>query len=866
MNQPECFALSEYKTIESRCKLPKYLQKQWKEKLGWMYTFPWRPEQERILRDFQSAPWKLFIIQAIFGGGKTTMILAMIFDLIVQQKTTAERIMVSAFNVAIKNEIRKKLRYAGKIVPRTFDSIVWEICKEMNYPLLLDPNFQEKRKFLYQNLASIPSTDTIDYIFLDEAQDLERPVYAIFQKRFPNAKYVIVGDIFQSIQKEPRESFLWSLLQQKLPFTYTMENTPRVPYPILNDIKYALSQHYPEFHSTISKWTSSKRVSFPRGIRWHTFSSYSTVFEKMYQFVQEHGMENSMILVFSSAVTVRGTLGDVSRVRRYFVQRGIPVNSNHKLMRDDRLFISTVNSSKGLERNHVFVFLTFPLELAFSNFSADILMNLVTVGMSRCKESIVFHVPAFSDRFSPLLHSYEHCPHPNQTNNNEQDKREVLHEEFFQLKPYLLQKDHSVTEIIRLQILSYSLQKKLLSFSKKYQETVLPPTSLSFKSEEECTLVGLLFETLILSEWEKHWPNHLDTIGSVGHSVYDAFQGPIRQLHQEWIQWKRNHSFLSLSYRQQVEGALLYSRIHLACYQKIFCTLPPSCLGVLVHRWVEIKPHLHQFRPKNIKTQDKVHYSFINGILDMSFENEQDDFIEIIEIKASRQKEWLTNALLQAIVYGMCKHRSNYRIHLFNVLSKSWKHYYVSFGADFKQMLRAMTNEIQLWNLNCFLCKNRSIHDPARKNFFFEHCLFLDGRYDSEQGWTSLSLFEFASPTKMELLTFIEGRESIETFLKREYLVMLQDLHVTKVIVSRFLTKTILSSFVDLSTTDTRFLNPQTEWTKEYWKAYLEGSGWTTELKSLPPEHVGTRLNWKHDISSTSAQVAFLCAQYNFVN
>ena len=86
MNQPKCFASSEYKTIETLCTLPKYLRKEWKEKLGWMYTFPWRPEQEKILRDFQNAPWKLFIIQAIFGGGKTTMILAMIFDLIVQKK------------------------------------------------------------------------------------------------------------------------------------------------------------------------------------------------------------------------------------------------------------------------------------------------------------------------------------------------------------------------------------------------------------------------------------------------------------------------------------------------------------------------------------------------------------------------------------------------------------------------------------------------------------------------------------------------------------------------------------------------------------------------------------------------------------
>ena len=119
-----------------------------------------------------------------------------------------------------------------------------------------------------------------------------------------------------------------------------------------------------------------------------------------------------MILTFSSAITVRGSLGDVSRVRRFFVENEIPVNANHKLMKDEAVFISTVNSSKGLERKHVFCLLTFPLELAFANFSSDILMNLLTVGLSRCKESIHFCIPSYMDRFSPILKNFKNCPKP----------------------------------------------------------------------------------------------------------------------------------------------------------------------------------------------------------------------------------------------------------------------------------------------------------------------------------------------------------------------------------------------------------------------------------------------------------------------
>ena len=58
--------------------LPKKYRKEWKSKLGWLYDFPWREEQLSILKDFQKGSWDKFVIQAVFGGGKTTMILAMI--------------------------------------------------------------------------------------------------------------------------------------------------------------------------------------------------------------------------------------------------------------------------------------------------------------------------------------------------------------------------------------------------------------------------------------------------------------------------------------------------------------------------------------------------------------------------------------------------------------------------------------------------------------------------------------------------------------------------------------------------------------------------------------------------------------------
>ena len=137
MEPPTFYQENNVQFVTEYLNLPKKFLTEWKQKIGWLYDFPWRPEQLEILQKFQKDDWEKFIIQAIFGGGKTTMIIAMIHDIFLQEKISSfDQVMVCAFNVAIKNEIKKKLKYLGKVIPRTFDSIVWQICKELEYPNL----------------------------------------------------------------------------------------------------------------------------------------------------------------------------------------------------------------------------------------------------------------------------------------------------------------------------------------------------------------------------------------------------------------------------------------------------------------------------------------------------------------------------------------------------------------------------------------------------------------------------------------------------------------------------------------------------------------------------------------------------------
>lgn len=871
MEQPLFFREENIDFVKEHLKLPKCLLKQWKEKIGWLYTFPWRPEQLQILLKFQKNDWDKFVIQAIFGGGKTTMILAMIHDLILQEKVSSlDEILVCAFNVAIKNEIKKKLKYLGKVVPRTFDSIVWEICKDLEYPNLKKPNFLEKRKFLYQHLSSIQPNERIQYIFLDEAQDLEKNVEHIFFKRFPNARFIIVGDIFQSIQKEPRESFLWNLLQQQLPNSYNMTNTPRVPIPILEEVKSSLYNYYPEFQNVITNWTSSNDdPTLEKGIEWSMFSSYGDVFHKMENFVNHNGIKNTMILVFSSAVTVRGTLGDVSRVRRYFLQKEYPVNSTHKLMKDDALFISTVNSSKGLERDHVFVFLTFPLELAFSSFSNDILMNLLTVGVSRCKKTIHFCIPSFKDRYSPILGHYSQCPVPSLVKQNDKSKNErksFLNEQNFRLMPYMLEKEHSITEILQLQMISFSTKEKMTSYCKKYNETLLTSNSLSVKTEEEATLLGLAFEALILSSWKNSWVNELKNVGTIGHDVFNTFSTSIKKMYHEWNLFTKINPFSNCSDEKKVEGVILYAKLYLGFHQKVFCRVSQELKSNILIRWRQIKHLIFHEKPKHfhkIDTQHQVRTAYINGIIDVFYQPEN-DLVEIFEIKASKQREWKDNALLQAIFYALCKKRSIFRIHLINVFSGKWLHYYVNFKKDLHIVLRQITDDLQLYNLNCYLSKNRTIHNSVKKNFYINNVHFLDGIFDFEKNeWKQLNLFEMSSPTKISLLFSNTGNSNCILFLEKTIPQIIQDLKIKKIIVGRKLWKDIVS----INNVDVRYLNKYNQpYSEKQWEQFLIHTNWYKEKIQIKEDDSKTRIDWNQVISSTSIQICDLCNQFNFVH
>ena len=466
------------------------------------YTFPWRKDQQDVIDMYFGENHKFYVINGIFGCGKTTLLMSLVVRSIIEEIYTLDDIMFISFNICIRDELKAKLRkygFKGKVTVRTFDSIIFEICKNNDYPHMDLPNYDGKRRFVY-DLCREDNPRTLKFqpkvIFIDEVQDLEKQTLRVFTKFFPEARIVFAGDVFQSIQKEPRESLLWHLLHQSDEeiCKFYMKETPRVPKKILSSLQETLTDYYPEFEEEIQEWRSSNEISNDK-VEWKRFYSYTQLFGVCKDFINLYGEKNVMILTFSSAITVKGAMGDLARIRRNLLGDGFNVNKNHKRIEEDKVFLSTSNSSKGLERDYVLALLTFPLERAFSNFSNDLVMNLFTVAMTRAKKKVVFYIPAYQDKYCQVLTHFKDSPRP------DKDKiREGKTMKEFTFSDYI-NMEICVTELIRQGTINYDTRIEVKEMIKQYESDTLFKTPIPAKrpimeTEEEKAFVGIMIENL----------------------------------------------------------------------------------------------------------------------------------------------------------------------------------------------------------------------------------------------------------------------------------------------------------------------------------------------------------------------------------
>ena len=698
-------------------------------------TFPWRDDQREIIRSVVKNEHKYYVINGIFGCGKTTMLFGMMINLILKQTFNPEDIMFISFNVCIKNEIKRKLKpygFKGKVRVSTFDSIVYFICKRLGYKYLDLPNFDGKRRFCYEKCLdgeAEPEADQPKIIFIDEVQDLEKNCLFFFKYFFPDSKIIFAGDVFQSIQKEPRESLLWSLLNnteddvQK----FYMNITPRVPRNILDSLKKTLTDYYPEFSHEIAGWKSQNKSSTAK-VSWNRLYSYSQTFTAVKEKIDLYGEKDTMVLTFSSAITVKGALGDVARFRMQLINEKYDINKNHKQLEDDKLFLSTANSSKGLERKHVVVVLTFPLELAFSNFSDDIVVNLITVAITRAKETVDFFVPAYKDKFTNVLHYFTECPHP-----NKERIREGKNMRDFKFQDYM-DMEKCVTELIRQSIVYYDTRLEIKEQVKLYQTdkcfngeiTVKRPIMLC---EEERAMVGVIIENLITSTWSNKWPR-IESIEQLkNHPMYAHI---FRRIEASFAKYNRYLTKANIqNNQQQFRGIYLYSQLHLAVYNKLFITFPKEAVERLERYWYALKPKVVEFKPNNDKLtiQANLQMPWITGVADAIFYKKDGEYDEVNlwEIKASVDMNWKDDALTQAVLYALMTGKAWSRITLINPFRNEKATYYFN-SRNIMTLRNKIYKDAISWNLNCYLAKTyntKNIKTLDVNNIYFANVNYV---------------------------------------------------------------------------------------------------------------------------------------------
>lgn len=371
-------------------------------------------------------------------------------------------------------------------------------------------------------------------------------------------------------------------------------------------------------------------------------------------------------------------------------------------MDHDKLFLSTVNSSKGLERPYVFIALTFPLELAFANFSNDLVVNLISVGLSRCKTNATFCVPIYSDRFSEVLRLYPECPKPNEKDVSNQkhvrEEDETIEE--------ILHRSHSATEILRQGILSFSTRDLLRSCAKFVGNNPFPPgerVKWSMRNEEEASFMGILYEVLITSTWTQKWPE-LDVKGMteiLNNPMYQHCRGNLeKKFHQLAGIFQRPYSC-------NFDILYDYTEYHILLSQKIRVHIAPQRKEEMKSVWNRLRRDITLMKPayptKN--AQVNLNRSFATGIADMICKHGNEDDIILYEIKTCSTSNWKDEAFTQASLYMSMTRNKRGIIRLLNPFRRELFEYHISLHSKEKQVLVHADRELLLWNFNCFLAK-----------------------------------------------------------------------------------------------------------------------------------------------------------------
>ena len=363
-------------------------------------------------------PYNNARIIACAGSGKTTTILCRIKYLL-ENYTTPERIVILTFNKDacenLKNRIADLFGFSFKIEIKTIDAFCAKIYYDYGTKKYNELSVSEYTTYALETLESDNGKkicDTYDFLFFDEFQDIDNIQFKILQKFYENGCYLtVIGDDNQNIYQ-----FRGSNNHYMINFDNIFQNT--ITFPIYtnyrcsekivklanssisnnkNQIKKDMLPYNKEGENIQVKpeliMYGKKKTQFNFII--NTINNLTEKNKYEYHDFAILSRNKQYLKIFEEALSKYNK--ETNNVIDYIADMSDDLHSNTKLIKvAEKITLSTIHKSKGLEWNVVFIIGMsdeyFPSSMNNSLENIDEERRLFYVAVTRAKHRLYFPV------------------------------------------------------------------------------------------------------------------------------------------------------------------------------------------------------------------------------------------------------------------------------------------------------------------------------------------------------------------------------------------------------------------------------------------------------------------------------------------
>jgi hypothetical protein len=318
-------------------------------------------------------------VNSLAGTGKTTTLIAMVRTLLETKVCKEDEICIVTFTRNAANEIAERLQRYGLVLPwiGTFHSIA---LKWLQTPLSIERGVQSLplRRLNRITNERNPWTDSIRFFFVDEYQDvneIQQEIVRVFSKK---STIIGLGDTLQMIygfrgsQEEYfRDFFIENSMEHRL------------------DVNYRCTKSIINVASTFTDFPIKGHSRTAPGNKPHVCYLKSFQHELMFvtqqiqRDIQKNGVNPGDIAVLS-----RSNI-PLYKLEEKCIQYKIPVTRS---MKPNRVCLSTIHGSKGLEWRFVYIIGCndnyFPSSKELQDAEED--RRLFYVATTRAKERLVY--------------------------------------------------------------------------------------------------------------------------------------------------------------------------------------------------------------------------------------------------------------------------------------------------------------------------------------------------------------------------------------------------------------------------------------------------------------------------------------------